>query len=94
MDIRYYIGIDVSKNTLDWAIYADQRTVWQTQSENSSVAIRAVIRQIRPYQALVAQPVSSVWSIPRGGRRPLQCPHIGGAVSGSISDLARGFLAY
>ena len=47
MDIRYYIGIDVSKNTLDWAVYADQRMVWQTQSENSPTAIRAVIKQLQ-----------------------------------------------
>ena len=47
MEIRYYIGIDVSNNTLDWAVYADQRMVWQTQSENSSVAIRAVIKQLQ-----------------------------------------------
>jgi transposase len=47
MDIRYFIGIDVSKNTLDWAVYADQRIAWQTQSENSSMAIRAVIKQIQ-----------------------------------------------
>lgn len=47
MDIRHFIGIDVSKNTLDWAVYADQQIIWQTQSENSPTAIRAVIKQIR-----------------------------------------------
>jgi transposase len=47
MDIHHYIGIDVSKNTLDWAVYANQRIVWQTQSENSPTAIRAVIKQLQ-----------------------------------------------
>jgi transposase len=47
MEIRYYIGIDVSKITLDWAVYANQRMVWQTQSENSPTAIRAVIKQLQ-----------------------------------------------
>ncbi|WP_240543714.1 hypothetical protein [Spirosoma foliorum] len=45
MDIRHFIGIDVSKNTLDWAVYANKGIVWQTQSENSPTAIRAVIKQ-------------------------------------------------
>lgn len=52
MDIRHFIGIDVSKNTasadrLDWAVYAKKGIVWQTQSENSPMAIRAVIKQLQ-----------------------------------------------
>ncbi|WP_240625773.1 IS110 family transposase [Spirosoma pollinicola] len=46
MDIRHFIGIDVSKNTLDWAVYANKGIIWQTQSENSPVAIRAIIKQL------------------------------------------------
>ena len=45
MDICHFIGIDVSKNTLDWAVYANKGIIWQTQSENSPTAIRAVIKQ-------------------------------------------------
>ncbi|WP_381503009.1 IS110 family transposase [Spirosoma flavum] len=37
----------VSKNTLDWAVYAHKGIVWQTQSENSPTAIRAVIKQLQ-----------------------------------------------
>ncbi|SFE95981.1 IS110 family RNA-guided transposase [Spirosoma endophyticum] len=47
MDIRHFIGIDVSKNTLDWAVYTNKGIVWQTQSENSPTAIRAVIKQLQ-----------------------------------------------
>ena len=47
MDILHYIGIDVSKNTLDWAVYANKSIIWQTQSENSPAAIRAVIKQLQ-----------------------------------------------
>ncbi|WP_245776880.1 IS110 family transposase, partial [Spirosoma endophyticum] len=36
----------VSKNTLDWAVYANKGIIWQTQSENSPVAIRAIIKQL------------------------------------------------
>ncbi|GAB4028867.1 IS110 family RNA-guided transposase [Spirosoma koreense] len=46
MDIRHFMGIDVSKNTLDWAIYANKAIIWQTQSENSPSAIRAIIKQL------------------------------------------------
>ena len=34
MDIRYYIGIDVSKATLGWAVFDGQAIVLQTQSPN------------------------------------------------------------
>jgi transposase len=47
MDIHHYLGIDVSKNTLDWAVYANNGIIWQTQSENSPAAIRAVIKQLQ-----------------------------------------------
>lgn len=47
MDIHHYIGIDVSKNTLDWAVYTNNHIVWQTQSENAPVAIRAVIKRLQ-----------------------------------------------
>lgn len=47
MDIRHFIGIDVSKNTLDWAVYANKGIIWQIQSENSPLAIRAVIKQLQ-----------------------------------------------
>ena len=47
MDIHHYIGIDVSKNTLDWAVYANKHVIWQTQSENSPAAIRTVVKQLR-----------------------------------------------
>ena len=47
MDIHHYIGIDVSKNTLDWAVYANKQIIWQTQSENSPTAIRAVVKKLQ-----------------------------------------------
>ena len=46
MQIHHYIGIDVSKNTLDWAVYANKRIIWQTQSENAPAAIRVVIKKL------------------------------------------------
>jgi transposase len=47
MDIRYYIGIDVSKATLDWAVFDGKAIVMQTQSSNSETAIRATLKIIK-----------------------------------------------
>ena len=47
MAIHHFIGIDVSKNTLDWAVYASRQIIWQTQSDNSPAAIRAVLKQVQ-----------------------------------------------
>ncbi len=45
MHIQHYIGIDVSMNTLNWAVYANKHSIWQTQSENLPAAIRAVVKK-------------------------------------------------
>jgi len=36
----------VSKNTLDWAVYANKGIIWQTQSENSPVAIGVIVKKL------------------------------------------------
>ena len=46
MDIRYYIGIDISKATLDWAIFDGKVIVFQTQSENSETGIKTALKNI------------------------------------------------
>lgn len=47
MDIRYYIGVDVSKATLDWAVFNGQALVLQTQGANSPVGIKAVLKLLK-----------------------------------------------
>ena len=42
MDIRYFIGIDVSKATLDWAASDGKVIVFQSQSANSEAGIKAL----------------------------------------------------
>lgn len=34
MDIRYFIGIDIAKATLDWAVYDSKKVVFQTSTPN------------------------------------------------------------
>lgn len=48
MDIQHFIGVDISKATLDWAVYsAKGGIIYQTQSANSEVGIKATIKTIK-----------------------------------------------
>ena len=47
MDIHYYIGVDISKATLDWAVFDGKTIVLQSQSENSEVGIKTTIKLIK-----------------------------------------------
>lgn len=47
MDIRYFIGIDVSKATLDWAASDGKVIVFQSQSANSEAGIKATVKLIK-----------------------------------------------
>lgn len=47
MNVRFFIGIDVSKATLDWAVTDGKSIVLQTQSVNSEAGIRGVIKVIK-----------------------------------------------
>lgn len=47
MDTQHFIGIDISKATLDWAVYSLGGTIiYQTQSANSETAIKATVKII------------------------------------------------
>ncbi|CAN5264142.1 IS110 family transposase [soil metagenome] len=47
MDIRYFIGVDISKATLDWAVFDGKTIVLQSQSANSEMSIRATLKLIK-----------------------------------------------
>ena len=47
MDIRYFIGVDISKATLDWAVFDGKTIVLQSQSANSEVGIKTTPKLIR-----------------------------------------------
>ena len=47
MDIRYFIGVDISKATLDWAIFDGKTIILQSQSANSETGIKATIKLIK-----------------------------------------------
>ena len=47
MDIRYFIGIDISKATLAWAVYYQQGICLQFQMPNSIEGIKSALRQLK-----------------------------------------------
>ena len=47
MDIRYYIGIDISKATLDWAVYDGKNMVLQTSTPNTVTGIKTALRLLK-----------------------------------------------
>lgn len=47
MHIRYFIGIDISKATLDWAVFDGKTIVLQSQSTNSAAGIKATLKLIK-----------------------------------------------
>lgn len=46
MDIKHYVGIDIAKKTLDWAVFDGQRIVFSTSTENSATGIRSALSQM------------------------------------------------
>ena len=47
MDIRHYVGIDIAKATLDWAVYDGKKIVLQTSTANSVAGIKTALRLLK-----------------------------------------------
>ena len=47
MDIRYFIGIDIAKATLDWAVYDGKKIVLQTSTPNTIAGIKTALRLLK-----------------------------------------------
>lgn len=47
MDTHYFIGIDIAKITLDWAVYDGKKMVLQTSTVNSVAGIKTALRLIK-----------------------------------------------
>lgn len=47
MNMRYFIGIDISKATLDWAVFDGKSIVLQSQSPNTEIGIKATVKAIK-----------------------------------------------
>lgn len=47
MGIRYFIGIDIAKATLDWAVYDGKKMVLQSSTPNTIVGIKTALRLLK-----------------------------------------------
>lgn len=47
MDIRYFIGVDIAKVTLDWAVYDGKKMVLQTNTPNTVAGIKTALRLLK-----------------------------------------------
>ena len=47
MDIRYFVGIDIAKASLDWVVYDGNKVVLQTNTANTVVGIKTVLRLLK-----------------------------------------------
>jgi transposase len=47
MKFNYYVGIDVSKNTLDFAVVSDGKVISKHQCENNKKGITQVVKEMR-----------------------------------------------
>ena len=47
MDIRYFIGIDIAKATLDWAVCDGKKMVLQTSTPNTVAGIKTTLRLLK-----------------------------------------------
>lgn len=71
MTIRYFIGVDVSKATLDWAVFDGKTTVLQIQSTNSPAAIGATVKLIKALPGFIG--AESVCCLEHTG---IYCAHL------------------
>ncbi|QKZ14455.1 IS110 family transposase [Spirosoma sp. KUDC1026] len=47
MNIHYFIGIDIAKATLDWAVYDGKKMVLQTSTPNTIAGIKTALRLLK-----------------------------------------------
>lgn len=68
MDTHYFIGIDIAKITLDWAVYDGKKMVLQTSTVNSVAGIKTALRLIKtlpqwnPQQAIFCMEHTGIYN--------------------------------
>ena len=68
MDIQHYVGIDIAKSTLDWAVHNGKGIVFQTNTPNSIAGIKTALRLLKTLPAWQAQ--QTVFCMEHTARRP------------------------
>lgn len=54
MDIHYFIGVDISKATLDWAVFDGKTIVLQSQSANSEAGIKTTLKLLKALPGFIS----------------------------------------
>ena len=68
MDFRYFIGIDIAKDTLDWAVYTQQGLPLSTHTPNTLAGIKAALVELKalpgwnPKQAVFCMEHTGIYS--------------------------------
>lgn len=94
MDFCYFIGIDIAKDTLDWAIYSQQGHLFSTHTPNTLAGIRTALVEFKALTGWNAsQAVFCMEHTATADRGYLQRPFAGVASSAKASHLAGIFLA-
>jgi transposase len=81
MDIQYYIGIDISKATLDWAIFDGKTLALQTTTPNTVTGIKTALRQLKllagwnPEQAVFCMEHTGIYNRTGGPAHLLEFLH-------------------
>lgn len=65
MDIRYFIGIDIAKATLDWAVYDGKKMVLQISTPNTLAGIKSALRLLKTLPAW--QPQQAIFCMEHTG---------------------------
>ncbi|WP_018622853.1 hypothetical protein [Spirosoma luteum] len=47
MDFLHYVGIDIAKATLDWAVYSQQGSLLHLHTSNTMAGIKLALRQLK-----------------------------------------------
>lgn len=68
MDFHYYVGIDIAKTTLDWAVYSQQGVLLRTHTPNTIAGIKTALRQLKilpawqPHQAVFCMEHTGIYN--------------------------------
>ena len=90
MHILHYIGIDISKATLDWAACEGKTMIWQVTTPNTVAGIKIALQELKKLPGW--QPKQAVFCMEHtapAARRYLQCSFARIPSSGNLVNLAR-----
>ncbi len=89
MDFYYFIGIDIAKDTLDWAVCNQHGLQFSTHLPNTLAGIKSALAELKalpdwnPKQAVFCMEHTA-----QAALRHLQCPPAGMASPAAFVDLA------